>query len=129
MSHRRKAPITVDLMAIEQRERLHRAAHRMFVTSEELCRQLIVWAVARSESVALQGCDLKPVDVAIGPNEAASCVICGCTEERACDVQGVPCCWVGPRLCSGCAPLHAVLQTEHGRQWARLVLHGPEPMG
>lgn len=38
----------------------------------------------------------------------ATCDACGCTDERACVVDGVPCCWVevegvaGRGICSAC---------------------------
>lgn len=31
-----------------------------------------------------------------------SCRVCGCTDARACVVDGVPCHWSGPDLCSAC---------------------------
>jgi hypothetical protein len=30
------------------------------------------------------------------------CRVCGCTEDDACLVDGEPCSWVEPGLCSGC---------------------------
>lgn len=32
------------------------------------------------------------------------CRQCGCTDDRACVVDGVACHWVEPNLCSACAP-------------------------
>ena len=50
----------------------------------------------RSEK-PLRGGVLKGPDV-------RTCVVCGCTEARACVSNGVPCHWVKPNLCSACAP-------------------------
>jgi hypothetical protein len=33
-----------------------------------------------------------------------NCSSCGCTDDDACVIQGVPCHWVEPGLCSACAP-------------------------
>lgn len=33
------------------------------------------------------------------------CRECGCTQSRACIVDGVPCHWVAEDLCSACAPV------------------------
>lgn len=35
-----------------------------------------------------------------------ACRVCGRTEFDACIVDGVPCHWVGPDLCSACAGIH-----------------------
>jgi hypothetical protein len=32
------------------------------------------------------------------------CLVCGCTDTRACVVAGVPCHWARPEICSACAP-------------------------
>jgi hypothetical protein len=33
-----------------------------------------------------------------------ACRVCGCTDDNACITAAGPCWWVGPSLCSGCAP-------------------------
>ncbi len=32
------------------------------------------------------------------------CRVCGCTDTAACVVDGVPCHWERPEICSACAP-------------------------
>lgn len=51
-----------------------------------------------------------------------TCLRCGCTEDRACHVNGVACCWVGERLCSACARIDELAGDELGIEWAQLVL-------
>lgn len=33
-------------------------------------------------------------------SEEISCIVCGCTENNACNLGGYPCSWVAPGLCS-----------------------------
>lgn len=59
------------------------------------------------------------------------CRVCGCSDEDACRVTVEtsaaveadlpPCCWVELDLCSYCAPVSAVLQTEIGQRWLLAV--------
>ena len=49
------------------------------------------------------------------------CCECGCTDDHACLVEGVPCFWVRDDLCSRCATLAEVESTERGRTWLALV--------
>jgi len=35
--------------------------------------------------------------------QAQVCRVCGCTENNACMINGMPCHWVEPDLCSDCA--------------------------
>lgn len=51
------------------------------------------------------------------------CRVCGCTDLQACQVAGVPCCWIEEDLCSACAPVRAVLASEGaGRVWLVQVM-------
>jgi hypothetical protein len=45
------------------------------------------------------------------------CRVCGCTDEQACLVEGLPCCWAEEDLCSACATPAELRRTEHGRKW------------
>ncbi len=36
-------------------------------------------------------------------HDGPSCRVCGCTEDNACVVDGKPCWWAEPDLCSACA--------------------------
>lgn len=37
-------------------------------------------------------------------DDMRACRVCGCTQNNACVIAGVPCHWVEPNLCSACAP-------------------------
>lgn len=51
------------------------------------------------------------------------CSRCGCTDDRACVVAGVPCCWIGPELCSACATTAELLESEEsGYPWLVSVM-------
>jgi hypothetical protein len=51
------------------------------------------------------------------------CRVCGCTDHDACTVLDVPCCWVGEELCSACAPLGQLLESEDaGLPWLITVM-------
>lgn len=51
------------------------------------------------------------------------CRVCGCTDDRACVVQGVPCCWVSEDLCSACATVQELLASEDaGWPWLVCVM-------
>ncbi len=65
------------------------------------CASGAIWdaaAIASVEEVALVN----------GP----SCRACGCTEDNACVVDGQPCWWAEPDLCSACAGMRPVRETE-----------------
>jgi hypothetical protein len=71
--------------------------------------------------------DGEPVYHTVGSLErieaTRQCRVCGCTDLQACDVAGVPCCWIEEDLCSACAPMRAVLASEDaGRPWLVQVL-------
>jgi hypothetical protein len=52
-----------------------------------------------------------------------NCRVCGCTEEHACEVLGIPCCWVEWDLCSACATVGQLLSSEDaGWPWLLAVL-------
>lgn len=40
------------------------------------------------------------------------CRICGCTDDRACVTDGVPCHWVEDDLCSACVPARATSESH-----------------
>lgn len=51
------------------------------------------------------------------------CRKCGCTDRRACLVLDVPCCWVAEDLCSACATVPQLLESEDaGFPWLMAVL-------
>lgn len=51
------------------------------------------------------------------------CAKCGCTDTRPCTVAGVPCCWIGPKLCSACATAAQLLASEEeGLPWLVCVM-------
>lgn len=51
------------------------------------------------------------------------CKRCGCTDDHACVVAGVPCCWIGPDLCSACATTAELLADEEaGYPWLVSVM-------
>ena len=51
------------------------------------------------------------------------CSRCGCTEHDACQVLGVPCCWIREDLCSACATLAELIESEDaGYPWLMSVL-------
>jgi len=51
------------------------------------------------------------------------CRVCGCTDHDACTVLDVPCCWIAEDLCSACAPLGQVLESEDaGLPWLIMVM-------
>jgi hypothetical protein len=66
------------------------------------------------------------------------CRVCGCTDDRACLVQGIPCCWIEEDLCSSCATLPQLLASEDagvpwlsvvcGEYFARQLLAQTEPV-
>ena len=69
------------------------------------------------------------VAVHLGPEPAADvegqrrCRVCGCTEARACEVLGIPCCWVTEDLCSACATIEQLVNSEDaGWPWLLTVL-------
>mgnify|MGYP007073236201 FL=1 len=53
------------------------------------------------------------------------CPECGCSDDDACQVWGVPCCWVnlpsGELVCSACAPPETLAASPAGRVWFRNV--------
>lgn len=56
-----------------------------------------------------------------------TCEICGCTENDACQVHGVPCVWVRgyepqETLCSACAPVELLTADPSGRIWLKQVM-------
>lgn len=52
-----------------------------------------------------------------------TCKVCGCTEDHACDVLGIPCCMVQEDLCSACATLVKLLESEDaGKPWMITVI-------
>jgi hypothetical protein len=49
------------------------------------------------------------------------CRECGCTDESACLVAGVPCMWAEADLCSGCATVSQVFEAAGGLSWLLLA--------
>lgn len=65
--------------------------------------------------------DLEATDVE--SPDVRTCRVCGCTDEAACEVQGVPCLWVQEDLCSACAPVRMLLESEDaGLPWLIAVM-------
>lgn len=66
------------------------------------------------------------------------CRVCGCTDDRACLVQDIPCCWIEADLCSACATLGQLLGSEDagvpwlaevcGEYFAQQLLAQTEPI-
>lgn len=51
-----------------------------------------------------------------------SCERCGCTGDHACVVAGIPCVWVGETLCSACASVTELADSEVGCVWLGVVI-------
>ena len=52
-----------------------------------------------------------------------TCRVCGCTDDAACTVLDVPCCWIEADLCSACATLEQLLASEEaGVPWLYSVM-------
>lgn len=52
-----------------------------------------------------------------------ACRVCGCTDDSACTVLDVPCCWIEADLCSACATLAQLLSSEEaGVPWLYSVM-------
>ena len=52
-----------------------------------------------------------------------TCRVCGCTDDAACTVLDVPCCWIEADLCSACATLEQLLASEDaGVPWLYSVM-------
>ena len=69
--------------------------------------------------------------------KVARCKVCGCTDDHACVVREVPCCWIERDLCSACAPIATLVATAEGREWVRylvdvteatIAFHAPSPI-
>lgn len=45
------------------------------------------------------------------------CRCCGCTDNDACQVNGVACCWIDEELCSACAGIEDIVNTLAGQAW------------
>jgi hypothetical protein len=45
-------------------------------------------------------------------NDGPACIVCGCTQNRACDLPDGPCSWVCsfPPVCSGCASTYMLAE-------------------
>jgi len=60
--------------------------------------------------------------------EEGVCRVCGCTDQHGCMVWlsgvGTPCCWVEPDLCSKCATIEQLWQSEAGLHWLSELLPG-----
>lgn len=42
--------------------------------------------------------------------------------ERARQIDGLPCCWIGPELCSACATVAELLESRDGFDWLLTAL-------
>lgn len=54
-------------------------------------------------------------------SQDGKCRECGCTDRGACAISAVPCFWVQPDLCSGCATVAQVLESVGGLAWLLAV--------
>ena len=63
---------------------------------------------------ACQECAALVIDPAAHniAHDGPSCRACGCTEDNACVVDGQPCWWVEPDLCSACAGMQPASEPQ-----------------
>ena len=61
-------------------------------------------------------------------NKEQKCRFCGCTDKKACVVDGIPCHWVFPDICSACMKPGLKIKTVNSRvllgRWLEIGTEG-----